>query len=67
MVNYKDWNLKHLGNLVVLGIILILLITMIHIFVSPLLVTLLPMVFTTTLTLTDTLLFLILLRLVVTR
>lgn len=65
MIDYKNWNLKHLGHMVVLSIILILVIGMIHLFVSPLLTTLFPAVFTTALTLTDTILFLILLKLVV--
>ena len=65
MVNFKDWNLKHLGNMIIVGFVLVILIAMIHMFVSPLLTVLFPAVFVTTLTLTDTLLFLILLRLVV--
>lgn len=65
MVNFKNWDLEHLGNMILLGFALIMIVTVVHVFVSPLLVTLLPSVFTTGLTLTDTLLFLILMRLIV--
>jgi hypothetical protein len=59
-INYKDWNMKNLGHLLVLGLVFTVIIAVIHMFVSPLLVLILPTVFTAPLTLTDTLLFLIL-------
>ncbi len=65
MVNFKDWHMTRLGNLILVGLMLVVLIILIHVFVSPLLVTLVPTVFTTPLTLTDTLLFFILIRLIV--
>jgi len=64
MINYKDWNMKHFGNLVVLSIVLILLIALVHTFVTPLLVGILPTVFTGTISLTDILLFFVLIRLI---
>ena len=63
MINYKEWNLKTLGNMVIFGIVLFLLIALMHIVVSPVLTMVLPMVFTTGLTITEILLFLILVRL----
>lgn len=65
MINFKNWNMTHLGHVVMLSIVLLLIISMIHLFVGPLLVTLLPGVFTAAVTLTDILLFLILVRLVI--
>lgn len=62
-INYKDWNLTNFGQLVVLGLVFTLVIAVMHIFVSPLLVMILPTVFTTALTVTDILLFLILITL----
>lgn len=62
-VNYKDWNLTNLGQLVILGIVFTLIIAAMHFFVSPLLVMVLPTVFTTGLSLTEVLLFLILITL----
>jgi hypothetical protein len=59
-INYKDWNMKNLGHLLVLGLVFTVIIAVIHMFVSPLLVLILPSVFTAPLSLTDTLLFLIL-------
>lgn len=62
-VNYKDWNLRNLGHLIVLGFVFTLVIAIMHIFVSPILTMILPTVFTTTLSVTDVLLFLILITL----
>jgi hypothetical protein len=59
-INYKDWNMKNLGHLLVLGLVFTVIIAVIHMFVSPLLVLVLPTVFTAPLSLTDTLLFLLL-------
>lgn len=66
-INYKEWNLRNLGHLIILGLIITVVIGVMHLVVSPLLMALLPMVFTTTLTLTDTLLFLVLITLLVHR
>jgi hypothetical protein len=63
MVNFKTFNVKELGNLVTLGIVLILVISIFMTFVNPLLVTVLPTIFTHTLSVTDVLLLLILIRL----
>lgn len=63
MLHLKDWNMKHLLDSVVLGIVLVLVITLVHLIVSPLLVTILPMVFKTGLSLTEILLLLVLIRL----
>ncbi len=59
-INYKDWNMKNLGHLLVLGFVFTVIIAVIHMFISPLLTLVLPTVFTTGLSLTDTLLFLLL-------
>ncbi len=67
MINFKEWNLKHVGEIVLLGIVLIFVVTLITTFVSPLLMTILPTIFTTALSLTDTLLLLILVRLHMTK
>jgi len=66
MINYKDWNLKHIGNLFVLSVVFILVISLVQTVVGPLLMKLLPSVFATTITLTDILLFFIFIRLVTT-
>ena len=58
-VKFKDWNLD-LGHAIVTLFFLSLIIAVMHIVVSPILVTILPMVFTSALSLTDVLLFLIL-------
>jgi|GEM_PF-6496806 len=63
MVNFKTFNIKELGNLVTLGIVLILVISIFMTFVNPLLVTVLPTIFTHALSITDVLLLLILIRL----
>ena len=63
MINFKEWNIKELGNMVVLGIVLIVIISVFMTFVNPLLVTVLPTIFTHSLTITDVLLLLILIRL----
>lgn len=63
MVNFKTLNIKELGNLVVLGIVLLVVISILMIFVNPLLVTILPTVFTHGLSVTEILLLLILIRL----
>lgn len=61
-IKFKDWTLD-LGHAFVVLFALSILIAVMHIIVSPILVALLPMVFTTALTLTDVLLFLILITL----
>lgn len=66
-VDYKTWNLKTLGNLFVLGLVMAVIIGMIHLVVSPLLMTILPTVFLAPLSLTETLLFLLLLVLMINR
>lgn len=66
-LDYKNWSVKDLGHIVVVSIILVVLITVMTLFVSPLLTTVLPMVFTTKLTLTEILLFFVLVRLVVNK
>jgi uncharacterized membrane protein len=63
-INYKDWNLKNLGNVFVLGLVFTLIIAVIHLFVSPLLVLVMPTVFVAPLTLTETLLFMLLITLI---
>jgi hypothetical protein len=63
MINFKEWNVKELGNYAVLGIVLILVVSVFMTFINPLLVTILPTIFTHTLTITDVLLLLILMRL----
>ena len=63
MINFKEWNIKELGNMVVLGIVLVVIISVFMTFVNPLLVTVLPTIFTHSLTITDVLLLLILIRL----
>ncbi|MCE3231926.1 MAG: hypothetical protein K0R98_183 [Rickettsiaceae bacterium] len=62
MINFKEWNVKHLGDIVVSIIVLLLGVAFVMGFISPVLTAALPAVFTK-LTLTDTLLLLILLRL----
>ncbi len=62
-VNYKDWNLTNLGHLILLGFVFTLIIAFIHVVVSPILVMVLPSIFTGTLSLTEVLLFLILMTL----
>lgn len=62
MIDLKDWNVKNLGNMIVMMIVLLFLVTIVHLVISPLFVSLLPTVFATKLTLSETLLFLILLR-----
>lgn len=63
MINFKDWNVKELGNVVLLGIVLIVVITIFMTFFNPLLVTVLPTIFAHGLTVTEVLLLLILIRL----
>mgnify|MGYP000901308673 CR=1 FL=1 len=63
MVDFKTMNLKVLGNVVILAILLIVAIAVIMVFVGPILTTVLPGVFAGGIGLTDTLLLLILLRL----
>jgi hypothetical protein len=63
MINFKEWNIKELGNYSVLGIVLILVISVFMTFVNPLLVTVLPTIFSHALSITDVLLLLILIRL----
>ncbi len=66
-LDYKNWSVKDLGHIVIVSIILVVLITIMMLFVSPVLTTVLPMVFTTKLTLTEVLLFFVLVRLVVNK
>lgn len=61
MIDYKSWNLKSLGNYIILGIVVLAIIVLFMTIVVPLLGHV-STVFTTV-TLTDTLLFLMLLRL----
>ena len=63
MVNFKAWNVKELGNLATLAIVLLIVMSIFMTFVNPLLVTILPTIFTHTLSVTDVLLLLILIRL----
>lgn len=63
MVNFKTWNVKELGDMAILTIVLLVVITIFMTFVNPLLVTVLPTIFTHTLGVTDVLLLLILIRL----
>jgi hypothetical protein len=63
MVNFRTFNVKELGNLVTLGSVLILVISIFMTFINPLLVTVLPTIFTHTLSITDVLLLLILIKL----
>jgi len=62
MISLKDWNLKSLGYFIVNGVLLLILASIVMTFVSPMLVTLLPALFVTKLTLTDTLLLFILIK-----
>lgn len=61
-IKFKDWNLD-LGHAFITLFTVAILIAVMHIIVSPILVALLPMVFTSALSLTDVLLFLILVTL----
>ncbi len=63
MINFKEWNLKYIGNVVFVSIILVVFAAVIKTFIGPLLVTVLPTIFATPLTLTETLLLLMLVRL----
>ncbi len=63
MVNFKAWNVKELGNLATLTIVLLIVMSIFMTFVNPLLITVLPTIFTHTLSVTDVLLLLILIRL----
>jgi hypothetical protein len=62
MVDFK-MDVKDLGNVLVLGISLIIVIAILMAFIGPLLATIFPTIFVAKLTLTEVLLFLILLRL----
>ncbi len=59
-INYKEWNVKDLGDFFIVGFILTVVIAIMHLFISPLLGLILPVVFTAPLTITDILLFLLL-------
>jgi hypothetical protein len=63
MVNLKDWNVKHLGETIISVIVLLVIVAIIMTVVSPILTAVLPTVFAVKLTLTDTLLLLMLVRL----
>lgn len=60
MIDLKDLNLKNLGDILITGFVVMLIVALFHAVLSPILSTLLPTIFTTTLTLTDTLLLLLL-------
>jgi hypothetical protein len=60
MINLKEWSLKHLTDMLLVTFVTALLVTIFHLVISPLLVTVLPTVFVAKLTLTDTLLFILL-------
>jgi hypothetical protein len=62
MVDFK-FDVKTLGNLLGIGITLLIVIALLMVFISPLLTTLLPTIFVAKMTLTEVLLFLILVRL----
>lgn len=64
-IDYTKINVKDIGHLLVVGILLFVVAVLVMKFVAPLLGVILPTVFGGTLTLTDTLLFLILLTMVV--
>jgi len=66
-IDYKSFNVKDLGSLFVIGILLLVVVALVTMFISPMLTTLIPSLFATPLGLTDTLLFLILITLVVKR
>ncbi len=60
MVNFKEWSLKHIGDVLLLALFTTIVVAMFHLVISPLLVTILPTIFITKLTITDTLLFVLL-------
>lgn len=62
MIDYKSFNLKELGGLVILGIVLLLVVFLVHT-ILPTVVALIPHM--PTFGLTDVLLFLILVRLTI--
>ncbi len=60
--SFKNYNLKTFVDYLVYGIVLAVIISMVHTFVIPMMVKLIPgTIFTGTITLTDILLFLLLL------
>lgn len=63
MKNYLDFNVRELGSLLLVGLLLFIIIAVVMHFISPILVTM--GLVTVPLTLTDTLLVLILIALVV--
>lgn len=64
MLNFKDINAKYIGGLILLGVIMLLIVAIFVHIVGPILHLLLPMVFTsTTLSVTEALLLLILISL----
>jgi len=63
----KDWNVKKFFDYMVVGLLLVVVITLIHSFILPMVVKLIPgTIFSGTITLTDILLFMLLI-LTVTR
>jgi hypothetical protein len=64
MGDIKNFSMKHLGDLLVVTLFTVFLIVLFHMIISPLLVTILPTVFTAKLTVTDTLLFVLLVTLI---
>lgn len=62
MVNFKDWNVKMLGHVLLLIFVLVIIVAIMVLFINPLLIHVFPQVFTA-ISLTDTLLLLILVRL----
>lgn len=63
MISIKSFDVKHLGEILVLGIVLLVVITIFMTVINPLLTTVLPTVFTHGLTLTDTILLFVLMKL----
>jgi hypothetical protein len=62
----KNWNMKTFLDYLLVGVVLAVVISLVHTFVLPILVKLIPgTIFTGTITLTDILLFLLLLMTVV--
>lgn len=64
MINLKDFNLKHLGDILVMGFVTMLIVALFHTVLSPILVSVLPTVFTTSLSLTDTILLVLLVTII---
>lgn len=63
MINYKDFNVKYIGGLIITGVVLLLIVALFVHVVGPILHMILPMVFGETLSVTEALLLLILISL----